>query len=237
MVFEEYISKLFDFHPVIIGCVERYFLQEISRGDSNSAYKMFKHLQVEPSRELGSNRFRLWLEPAHHPMVYKNVYNRFRRLQELNLIYEIEGSSIRNAQYFRLTFSGWINLIPTYEHYSISPIFTNVKDNPVLTGLVLPFFEERTFDKIFMAPLFREQVSLYLKSSISVTAELMGYYRKRLSAFGVSISREELKYYFGLISNPKYVNEPLDKRNEISSIRRQIKRFEDKYPVRSGSRI
>ena len=68
MVFEEYISKLFDFHPVIIGCVERYFLQEISRGDSNSAYKMFKHLQVEPSRELGSNRFRLWLEPAHHPM-------------------------------------------------------------------------------------------------------------------------------------------------------------------------
>ena len=27
------------------------------------------------------------------------------------------------------------------------------------------------------------------------------------------------------------MNEPLDKRNEISSIRRQIKRFEDKYPV------
>jgi hypothetical protein len=77
----------------------------------NSSYKIFSYLKN-----------------TGHPIDYKNVNKRVRRLQELGLIKEIKakGESIHNAKFFSLTSEGIFYLLTQRQPISL-PLLIEIK--------------------------------------------------------------------------------------------------------------
>jgi hypothetical protein len=234
MDFSGYMFELRNFDPKILGEVEKFFLEEIFKGKYNSAYKMYKYLELQPhytihpsgGKSFPLDQIELVARPIEHKMAYKNVHKRFKRLQELKLIEEIKGTFEKGAKYFTVTNHGIMYLDPDF---FLNPKYSGrLEENIVWKTLILQFLEEETFESIIFAPQLKFEISNYLGGCINDTTEVFRNYRIQLNRYDIKLTDSESEYYFGRLTNPTYLNpERFEDRNK--KIRKEIDDFEDRY--------
>jgi hypothetical protein len=153
----ELLSEVSDYKSVNLGEREAEFLARVGEGH-NSSYKIFSYLKN-----------------TGHPMDYKNVNKRVRRLHELKLIKEIKtkGESLHNAKFFSLTSEGIFYLLTQRQPIPLQ-LLTEYKDNLILKVLLYPYFEENT---IAMGVREYEEIAQYLRECSNMILTYNDYIR------------------------------------------------------------
>jgi len=125
MDYSEYVSALLMYKQIALEDVERLLLFRIMNS-TDSGYKTTSYLKLRVQST-----------------TYKNEQSRLKRLQELNLIKEIEGGFLRGTTYYRLTTNGLFYIFSNIMSYP-PKLLIKYEDNIILRTLLYPYFETNT---------------------------------------------------------------------------------------------
>jgi hypothetical protein len=161
-----YTSEILKYQSVTLGSAEAVFLNNLM-GKPKSAYVLASDLKN-----------------SGHPMAYKNVYTRIRRLEDLKLIEKVPEKFPHGAIYYRLTTQGLMFQISRFVNIDDSLMWSDFLDNYaehiIFKTLVLPYFEEETIRHsnftLYFALLF------YLGECYQITLDAADRIRKAIAA-------------------------------------------------------
>jgi hypothetical protein len=149
------------FYPSRIDAIDEHLLSNILKGDT-SVYKLYSKLKEE-----------------RHPMAYKNVHRRIKKLFESNLIEEIkaEDGFKHGARNYKVATRGLIYLFSQAYVPHEKSIFLSYSENVLFRTFVYPYFERRTI-KSATYGLYR-LIRNYLEQACQTTR----YALERIAAF------------------------------------------------------
>jgi hypothetical protein len=164
-----YISSLSIYKPISLGKTEQDFLEEIKTYGEISVYQLFKN-RIKKENKISIGK----------PMAYKNVHKRVKRLLDLNLIEEVEGSFERGAKYYQITTFGIITLIIT-NHFFNKKDMIILKDNIIFKTLIFQYFEEKTIK--MLTNQLEYKLNEYLQHCCRLTSNICQEFQKILNHF------------------------------------------------------